>query len=106
MERIRTSQEIRTILRHGTAIHSRWCRFVYVRTRQGTSRIGVIVTRRLGGAVDRNRAKRRMREILRRDTRLAACGLDLVVIPKQAVIKEKFGLLSQNIHKMIMEICV
>ena len=46
------------------------------------ARLGVTVTRKFGGAVARNRAKRLMRELFRRSPDLFPNGVDLVVIPK------------------------
>lgn len=59
----------------------------------GHDRLGVIASRRLGSAVVRNRAKRRLREIFRREPVLSArrphrIGLDLVVIPKRALVDD------------------
>ena len=44
------------------------------------SRLGIAATRRLGGAVVRNRAKRLVRELFRRGE--VPPGLDIVVIPR------------------------
>ena len=64
-------------------------------------RLGIIASRRLGGAVLRNRAKRRVRELFRRqepdtvvDRRVAA--LDLVVIPRREVATIPFAVLEQD----------
>lgn len=51
-------------------------------------RLGIIASRRLGGAVVRNRAKRRLREVFRRQTASepTARALDLVAIPKRELL--------------------
>jgi ribonuclease P protein component len=53
-------------------------------------RLGIIASRRLGGAVTRNRAKRRLREVFRHSVPETASNrsttLDLVVIPRRELI--------------------
>lgn len=46
------------------------------------SRLGVTVTRKVGGAVQRNRTKRVVREAFRLDRALVPDGVDLLVIAK------------------------
>lgn len=46
------------------------------------SRLGLSVSRRLGGAVARNRWKRLLREAFRRVRRELPEGLDLIVVPR------------------------
>jgi ribonuclease P protein component len=57
-------------------------------------RLGIVASRKVGGAVQRNRAKRRLREIFRqcaaRDDG-AGRALDVVVIAKTAVIDAPFA---------------
>jgi ribonuclease P protein component len=50
----------------------------------GPSRLGLAVDRRLGGAVRRNRVKRRLRECFRR--RKPPQGLDLVLVAKREML--------------------
>ncbi len=52
-------------------------------------RLGIIASRRLGGAVQRNRAKRLIRELFRLNKPLAS-GWDLVVIPKTDLLAAEF----------------
>jgi ribonuclease P protein component len=57
--------------------------FVLVTERcSGTPRLGITVSRKVGGAVRRNRLKRRIREIYRRERDRIDLGQDLVVIAK------------------------
>ena len=47
-------------------------------------RLGIAATKKLGGAVERNRAKRLIREVFRRNK--LAPGFDIVVIPKRELL--------------------
>jgi ribonuclease P protein component len=49
---------------------------------EGPARLGVVVTRKLGGAVERNRIKRVCRECFRLSPGAFAHGVDLVVIAR------------------------
>ncbi len=51
---------------------------------QSVGRLGIAATKKLGGAVQRNRAKRLIREIFRRN-RLAD-GFDVVVVPRRELL--------------------
>jgi ribonuclease P protein component len=55
---------------------------VCARPDQRPARLGITVTRKFGGAVSRNRAKRLIREAFRLSPELVPNGIDLVVIPK------------------------
>jgi ribonuclease P protein component len=48
-------------------------------------RVGLATSRRVGGAVERNRAKRLLRESFRRNRSDTVRGLDLVFVPKREI---------------------
>ena len=62
-------------------------------------RIGLTVSKALGGAVDRNRLRRRMREAIRMVRPLAAPDLDVVINPKRAVLKAEFAVIAQEVQR-------
>jgi ribonuclease P protein component len=80
-ERIRRRLEFRQIYERGTKVHSRYCTVFVLRNGGSQGRLGIAATRKLGGAVQRNLAKRLIREIFRRNK--IAVGFDVVVVPRR-----------------------
>jgi ribonuclease P protein component len=70
-------------------------------TAQRTVRVGVTVGRVLGGAVDRNRIKRRIREAVqwKRESLQGLNALDVVINPKKAVLKLEFTVLLEDVGR-------
>ena len=54
----------------------------------GPTRLGIAATKKLGGAVERNRAKRVVREVFRQTANPA--GLDIVVIPRRSLLTASY----------------
>jgi ribonuclease P protein component len=80
-ERIRRRAEFKQVYERGTRIYSRYSTVFMLPNERIVGRLGIAATRKLGGAVQRNRAKRLIREVFRRNK--IANGFDVVVIPKR-----------------------
>ncbi len=50
------------------------------------SRIGFSINKKFGNSVERNRAKRRMKEICRLNLDYIVNGYDIIIIPKKNVV--------------------
>jgi len=66
-----------------------------------SSRFGISVKKALGGAVVRNRIKRRIREILRRNRTEIPTGWDIVIHPKATVAKAAFTPLEAELLRLL-----
>ena len=64
------------------------------------SRFGVSIKKALGGAVVRNRIRRRVREIVRCHRREIPAGWDIVIHPKGAVAKAPFAELKADLLRL------
>ena len=63
----------------------------------GVARVGVVASRvAVGGAIDRNRAKRRLREIFRLHQSLVPPGQDLLLVARAAAIRLPAAVLGQK----------
>jgi ribonuclease P protein component len=65
------------------------------------NRFGMSVGRALGGAVVRNRIRRRVREILRLDRQHLHAGWDIVVHPRAAVATADYALLRRELLELL-----
>jgi ribonuclease P protein component len=68
---------------------------------EGAFRVGFVTSRRVGGAVVRNRVRRRLREIVRRHQPALASGLWLVVIARPAAARASSAALEEEWLRLV-----
>ena len=71
------------------------------RNRVGRTRCGFVVGKQLGKAHDRNRAKRRTREAVRRLYAQVAPGWDVVFIVRPAVLQAPFETIVEAVQELL-----
>ncbi len=79
-QRIRKKKDCLVLYKKGHRYKSRYFSLIYSIGALPYSRVGVVASRKVGGAVIRNKAKRWMRELFRRNKDLFASPLDVVIV--------------------------
>jgi ribonuclease P protein component len=64
------------------------------------NRLGIVASRRVGGAVSRNRAKRLIREVFRLN-KDRVIALDIVVIPRIQLLDAPFGAIAADFRDIL-----
>jgi len=94
VERVRRRPDFERAYTTGARIHARFMTLFVVGNGGTLSRLGVAATRKLGSAVERNRAKRLAREVFRRHKIRA--GLDIVIVPRREMLDASFDTLEAD----------
>ena len=79
---VKENYEFRRIYRKGRSVVTPYLVMYCQRNRQGKTRLGVTVSTKLGKAVVRNRARRRLREIWRLHLPEMQSGWDIVLVAR------------------------
>jgi ribonuclease P protein component len=98
-ERIRKRPDFERVYNQGVKAPGRFMTLFLLRNGSSVSRLGIAATRKLGGAVQRNRAKRLAREIFRRHK--PPPGLDLVVIPRREFLNVELASLEAEYQSIV-----
>lgn len=78
---------------------------LYKRAPEGPFRYGITASRKVGGAVERNRAKRRLRALLRQVLPLLGSpGNDYVLIARKEVLRRDFFLMCQEFEHALAKL--
>jgi len=65
----------------------------------GPARLGIAATRKMGAAVERNRAKRLVRELFRHNKPAAA--VDVVVVPRREMLDAAYGRIEAECRSLL-----
>lgn len=83
MQRLRKRGEYLDVRRYGHKRHCGAFIVIFKKTDGGPTRLGLTVSRKVGGAVQRNRVKRLVREFFRVNYKRIGPGLNISVIAKR-----------------------
>jgi ribonuclease P protein component len=92
---LKRSRDIEHAKKHGRRISTAFFNMMICETEVSGSRVGIVVGKRFGGAVSRNRAKRLFRELTRQVQDQLIPGQALVVFPKRESILQPFVVLKE-----------
>lgn len=95
--RLRKSYEFFAVKKNGRKLKDKlfWMQLVRTENTDGPAKVGIIASRRFGGAVSRNKAKRKIREVFRLNQDFFPKGVSLVVLPRKSLLNASFATLEK-----------
>lgn len=98
---IKENRDFKRIYAKGKSCVGR-CVVVYLlRNRLGYNRMGITVSKKLGGAVQRNRVKRIIREAYRQMESGIAQGYDFVIVSRSRSVKAKMQDIRAELSRVL-----
>jgi ribonuclease P protein component len=95
--RVRRSGEFQRVFDLSLRAKGRYLTVLVAPNEAGTTRLGIVASRKLGDAVQRNRAKRLIRQIFRQTKSLPSRpGVDVVVIPRRELFDAAYSSLEAD----------
>ena len=88
--------------RDGASIHGKFMLLsVLPDAAPGDARVGIVTSRRVGGAVERNRVRRRLREIVRAERGRLLPGAWFVIIARHRAVDAAFAELREEWLRLV-----
>ena len=85
-ERIRKKKEFNHLYKKGKRYRGKYFNLIYLSSALSISRMAVVVSKKVGSAVKRNKIKRWIRTLFRRNKHLFKNPFDIIIIAKKEIL--------------------
>ncbi|NMB09536.1 MAG: ribonuclease P protein component [Tissierellia bacterium] len=99
--RLRENRDFKVVYKRGKNYWNRNFNMIVRKNNLPGTRVGFSVTRKYGNAVERNRIKRQLREIVRINFDKLGQGYDIVIIPKKNTKEMTYQQLENSMRHII-----
>ena len=95
-ERISKKKDFLHLYKNGKRYRGKYFILIYLSNELAFSRVAVVASKKFGNAVQRNRTKRWLRTLFRRNKKLLKKPFDLIFIPRKAIHEAKWQNLTDE----------
>jgi ribonuclease P protein component len=99
--RLTRSTEFKRVRNYGKSFAHPLVVLIALAVEEPGLRVGVAASRSLGGAVQRNRAKRLLREAIRPEIPSLFTGRDIVLIARPLLLRAQFGEITKAVSGLL-----
>ena len=102
-ERIRKNREFERVFKEGKKIWvDKLVLIIYAPNDLGFRRLGIVVSKKVGKATKRNKLKRWIREVFRRNKDWFPESSDIIIIPHPSLLEKSYHELLEGIKKKLL----
>lgn len=102
--RLTKKKDFQAIFEKGKFINNKFLYFKIIKNNEKNSRFGILVSKKVAKkAVDRNKIKRRIREIIKKNIPFIRKEIDLIVIAKKEINRKKFIQIEEDISQALIK---
>ena len=105
VEKLKKSKEYNLVFTNGKKIKSRNFTLQYLNNKISKIRVGIIASKKIGNATQRNFVKRRIRSLIEKNfSETLIFTKDYVIVAKKGVLIEKFDSLYEELKVLLKKI--
>jgi ribonuclease P protein component len=95
-ERIRNKKEFLHLYKKGSRYRAKYFNLIYISSELIFSRMAVVISKNVGNAVIRNKFKRQMRSLFRRNKDMLESSFDILIIAKKEMLGASWLMLQED----------
>jgi ribonuclease P protein component len=103
-QRIRKKKDFLFLYKKGSRYRGKYFNLIYLSNDLSFSRMAVIASKKVGDAVRRNKIKRRMRFLFRKNKGLLKSPLDIIITTKKETLEASWAILQEEYSAAIESI--
>lgn len=98
------NRDFKRIYQRGKSLANKYCVVYMMKNRAGLSRLGITVSKKLGNAVKRNRARRLLRESFRLLEPQVKDGFDMVIVARFMTVESKQASVQRALYDLLFSL--
>lgn len=103
MEKLKQNYEFHRLYRRGKSLVTPYFVVYFAKGRRGKTRLGITAAKKLGGAVERNRAKRVVTAAFRECLPEIAPGYDFVIVARTRILEIKSPVAAEVLRRRLSD---
>lgn len=100
-EGLKKTKEFKKVFSKGNCRYGRYVIVYILPGEQEINRVGFIIKKSIGKAVQRNKIKRRLREIWRTKGKELLTGSDVIILARKEIIEASFAEIEQEVVRLL-----
>ncbi len=98
---LRKNEDFACVYKKGKSVGDKYVVIFFLKNGKRYNRIAFLASKKVGNAVVRNRARRLMKEVIRRESPIKNNGFDIIFIARKSIVSTNYEGVKKSIHSAI-----